>query len=144
MEENESVFELQVDQPVANNLIEVARWAKFLALSVLIGAVLSFILFLVSWGKIAGKLSPEDELEGINMQFFRIAIIIFFFIFAGILGVLFSFLIKAANRIRAGINNNDQMQFNNGIASLKSYFAMYGVLSIVMLCLSIIGLLSNR
>ena len=60
-----------------------------------------------------------------------------------ICGILYGFLIRGANRIRKGIENGDQILFNSGLANIKNYFAMYGVLAILGILFAIIGLLNS-
>jgi hypothetical protein len=60
-----------------------------------------------------------------------------------IVAVLMSFLIKGANRIRAGIQNRDQVLFNNGLGNLKNFFVMYGVLAVLGMVFTLLGLVAS-
>jgi hypothetical protein len=66
---------------------------------------------------------------------------IFFIIFLVIVGVIVGtlawFLINGANKIRKGIQLKDQQLLNDGLANIRNYFTMYGVLSLLGLCLNI-------
>ena len=64
-------------------------------------------------------------------------------IICAVVVVLMMFLIKGANGIRNGLLNKDQITFNIGLANLKNYFVMYGILGIIGLFFALIGLLSR-
>lgn len=143
MEENQSLLDLQVDREAAQQLTEVSRWAKLLGLLISIGFGLCFLLIVILWGKFASALIPKDELDTQNVQITRIAVIVVLLIAGVIVGIMMSFLIKGANRIRLGIQNRDQLLFNSGLNSIKNYFAMYGVLALIGLFFELIALFTK-
>lgn len=143
MEENQSFLELQVDQQASANLNEVSRWGKFFGLLVVIGMALFFLLFIFFWTRFLGAFATLDQSDSQNIEMVRIVMIVAFVIVGVIFGIMMSFLIKGANRIRAGIRNKDQLLFNSGLASFKNYFAMYGVIAIIGIFFALIGLLNQ-
>jgi len=140
MEENQSLLELHVDQEATANFTEISRWAKLLGLLTLIGLGLLFAFFIILSGKLAGYMLVKEDANASDIVFFRVGMFIAFAIFGAILGILMSFLIRGANRIRLGIRNKDQLLFNSGLGSLKNYFTMYGVLVLIALFFSLLGL----
>src|SRR5204862_7641724 len=128
MEENPSFLELKVDQQMSATLAEVSRWGKFLAIIVIVAIGLFFLMVILLWGRLAGQFLTLEEIQGSGADLLMAGLIVVFAIVGAIVGILMSFLIKAANRIRSGILNQDQLLFNSGLANLKNYFAMYGVL----------------
>ena len=142
MEENQSFLELQVNQETSTNITEATRWGKFFAVMVLVGFGLVVLMFVFMWGKLTSQFLTVDELQGSGANLFMGTIIVVFLIAGAIVGILMNFLLKAANRMRNGIRNRDQVLFNSGLANLKNYFAMYGVLGILGLLFSLLGLLS--
>lgn len=141
MEENQSFLELQVDQEASANITEASRWGKLLATMVLVAFGLMFLMFILMWDRLAEQFFTLEEMQGSGSDILMVSIIVAFVFVGAIVGLLMSFLIKAANRIRNGIRNKDQIMFNSGLANLKNYFAMYGVLGILGLLFSLIGLL---
>lgn len=141
MEENQSLLDLEVDSEASANLIEVSKWSKFLAIVVLAGMGLFMLLFLFLWStfvSLFGTLSESPEGAGtIVMIIFTIVMLIV----CAIVVILMMFLIKGAARIRNGLLNKDQVTFNSGLANLKNYFVMYGVIGIIGLFFALIGLL---
>ena len=143
MEESQSFLELQVDKEASENLSEAARWGRLLGVMVL-GAIGLLLLLIILMGKqLASLFLTTSEMEGSSGDLLIIGLIGGVAFFGAIVGILMSFLIKAANRIRQGILRKDQILFNNGLANLKNYFAMYGILGILGLLLSMLGLLNQ-
>ncbi len=142
MEENQSFLELQVNQETTTNITEVSRWSKFFAVMVLVGFGLVVLMFMFLWGQLASQFLTVDEMQSGDANMALGVIIVVLLITAAIVVILMSFLLKAANRLRNGIRNRDQVLFNSGLANLKNYFAMYGVLGILGLLFSLLGLLN--
>jgi heme/copper-type cytochrome/quinol oxidase subunit 2 len=141
MEDNPSFPELQINQEATVRLTEASRWGKFFGILVLCGTGLFFLLVLFLWNRIAGQLLVKEDTDEQTLQILKIFVIAVVLIMGVIAGVLMSFLVKGANRIRNGIRNNDQLLFNSGLSSLRNYFSMYAVLGIIGLFFSLIGLL---
>jgi hypothetical protein len=134
MEENQSILELQVDQTASKNLSDAARWAKFLSVTGFICMGLLLIFFLAMQSQIASAFSQVvPGFSNLNSVGLLITVII---IVVGIVSLLMYFLFRGSALIKKGIEAKSQETFNNGLASLKAYFTMYGILAIV-------GLLSN-
>ena len=144
MEENQSLLDLQVDKEAASNLLEVSRWAKFLGVLVVTGFALVFVMFIVLWSRIETLFLLNEKITASESSLMRITAIITYTIAASIFIILVSFLIRGANRIRKGIQNRDQLLFNNGLASFKNFFIMYGVLAIIGLFFVLLSLLVSK
>lgn len=136
MEENQSILELQVDQTASKNLSDVTRWAKFLSITGLVCMGVMVIFFIVMRSQIAGALSQLipgfSEIDSFGML---ISIVV---IGAGLVCVLMYFLFRGSVLIRKGIESKNQEIFNNGLASLRAYFTMYGVLAVVGLVINMV------
>lgn len=145
MEDNQSLLELQVDPETGNSLNELSRWAKFFAILVLVACGLFFLTGLFVWKQLSELVfaQRDEPLPGGSSTVFLIIFIVVFLVVGAIITVLMVFLIKGANGIRNGIRNNDQLSFNIGLANIKNYFAMLGVLSIVGLLFSLLGLINR-
>jgi hypothetical protein len=61
-------------------------------------------------------------------------------IMVAIVGVLMYLLFRGATLIRRGIETKNQETFNNGLSSLRTYFAIYGVFAILGLITNLIVL----
>jgi hypothetical protein len=141
MEESQSILELQVDQTASKNLSGAARWAKFLSITAFVCMGLLVILFIAMRVQIADTFSRVipgfSDIESFGMLI-TVAVI-----GAGIVCLLMYFLFRGSVLIKKGIETRSQETFNNGLASLKAYFIMNGVLGIVGLVFSLITLFQN-
>jgi hypothetical protein len=137
MEENQSILELQVDQTASKNLSDVARWAKFLSILGFVCTGFLLIFFIAMRSQITSALSRLipgfSDLDSMGMLITIIVIV------AGLVGLLLYFLFKGSILIKKGIETKNQETFNNGLARLKAYFIMYGIITIVELLSSIVS-----
>lgn len=143
MEENQSLLELEVDNEASANLTEVSKWGKFLAIIVLVALGMIVLLVAFIWSKLGTLLSTTDDMPPEAVSVTKVMIVIALLIGGAIVGVLMSFLIKGANQVRYGVVNKDQVIFNSGLANLKNYFVMSGILGILGLLFSLLGFLSR-
>ena len=131
MEEDQSILELQVDQTASKNLSEVSRWAKFLSITGFVFMGCMLIVFIAMRSQITSTLSQVipgfAEVNSLGV------LVAFFIIIAGIVFLLMYFLFRGSILIKKGIETKSQDMFNNGLASLKAYFMMYGILAIIAL-----------
>jgi TRAP-type C4-dicarboxylate transport system permease small subunit len=141
MEENQSVFDLQVDQTASQNLLGTARWAKFLSVVAFVCMGLFLILFLSLQSQLSRSFS--ELIPGLGASEGLGIILVVLIIVIGIVGLLMYFLLRAATHIKGGILTNNQQQFNAGLGYLKSYFTMYGIIAIIGLIFKILGLFSK-
>jgi len=129
--DDQSILELQVDQTASKNLSEVSRWAKFLSITGFVFMGCMLIVFIAMRSQIASTLSQViPGFADVNSLGVLVA---FFIIIAGIVFLLMYFLFRGSTLIKKGIETKSQDMFNNGLASLKAYFMMYGILAIIAL-----------
>ena len=138
MEENQSFLELQVDQTASKNLSEVARWARFLSITGFVCMSLMVIFFVSMQSRLAAAMSQIvpgfSDLNGIGVL---LAIII---IAAAVGCLLLYFLFRGSTLIKRGIETKNQEVFNSGLASLKAYFTMYGILAIIVFITNLVSI----
>jgi len=138
MEENQSFLELQVDQTASKNLSEVARWARFLSITGFVCMSLMVIFFVSMQSRLAAAMSQIvpgfSDLNGIGVL---LAIII---IAAAVGCLLLYFLFRGSTLIKRGIETKNQEVFNTGLASLKAYFTMYGILAIIVFITNLVSI----
>lgn len=138
MEENRSLLDMGVDASAQNNLMETSRWSKLMAILILVAMGLSVLMLVFAWNSMA-----EIMMWGPDAQSAGAIVAVILIIVIAIMAVLMSFLIKGANRIRAGIQNRDQVLFNNGLGNLKNFFVMYGVLAVLGMVFTLLGLVAS-
>lgn len=134
MDENQSLFELEIDHPTAEELLDTARWQKMFGVLMLTIIGLALLSFLIGWNKIAGMI--DEAIAGEGSQAAMAVIVVVLLLVGAVIGIMSWVLIRGAGRIRSAIRTRDQLLFNNGLGDLKTFFIVYGVISIL-------GLLSN-
>ena len=110
------------------NMLEIARWTKFISIVMFIGLGLGVL------GAIAMMLgsSAFDNLGygalGIGMGFFYLLMVALYFypIYA---------LYKFSELIKPAIRTANQQQFNDAFAYLKGHYKFFGILLIIVIAL---------
>jgi len=138
MEENQSILDLHVDQTASKNLSDATRWAKFLSITGFICMGLMVIFFIAMQSQITSALSQViPGFSDIDSFGFLVTVII---IVAGIVCLLLYFLFRGSMLIKKGIETKSQEIFNNGLAALKAYFIMSGIIAIIGLVSNLVSL----
>lgn len=138
MDENQSLFELEVDHITGEELLDTARWQKMFGnvMLIIIGLLLIAVLF--AWNKIGALL--DESLAGENGQVAMTVIVAVVLLIAAVAGTMGWFIIRGANRIRAAIRQKDQLLFNSGLNDIRLFFIIYGVVSILSLLSNLVSL----
>jgi len=138
MEENQSILELQVDQTASKNLSDASRWAKFLSITGFVCMGLMLIFFVAMQSQIASALS--QVVPGFtNLESFGVLITVIIIV-VRLVCLLMFFLFRGSALVKKGLETKIQETFNSGLASLKAYFTIYGILAIVGLVFNLISL----
>jgi hypothetical protein len=140
MEENQSLFEFELDHPTAEEFIDTARWSKMFGIMILSLTGLAVLFMLLAWGKISELFGSLFGMAGSDGQMAMVMVGVVVLLFAAVAGVLGFLVVRAANRIRAAIRLKDQGLFNSGLSDLKISFIIYGIISILSLLANLFSL----
>ena len=134
--QRQDIFNLVIDEEAKGQLLETARWTKFIAI---IGFVLLGLLILVgiAFGMGMSMLGSMTELNdtpgfgrglGIGMMFVYLlmALLYFFPVY---------YLFKYSTLIKPSILHGNQEQFNLALSYQKRMFKFMGVIMIIILAL---------
>jgi len=137
MEENSLMLELELDQTASKHLIDIARWAKFIAVFVFAAMACLLLVLILARNNISYRISNlfPGFTEGFGLVL-GVAIFV-----AIILSIVFFFLLRAANLIKRGVETKDQQLLTDGLRSLKIYFTIYGAFAIMGLVFNLLALL---
>lgn len=139
MDERQDLFDFGVDNMTAQELNDMSRWSRLLSILIFSLCGIVLLVLLLAGGKITDGLSQEiGSDEGASMF---IVILVAVVIAIVVVSIMMYFLMRAANRIRAGIRLKDQSLFNKGLGDMKTYFTIFGVLSILGLIGNLTSLL---
>lgn len=133
--------ELQLTEVIKSNLVEAAKWAKFIAIIGFIGIGFMIIVGLF-FGTIMGMISRLEGAETAALPSFFGAVVAVVYI---LLALLYFFPVKYlydfSSKVKRAIEITDQDLFSEAILKLKSHYKYIGILMIVMICLYILGII---
>lgn len=134
MEEDRSIFEMEVDHVSGEEILDTSRWQHMLGWLVILclGLLLAGMLF--GWDEISVQVNQAINAETGRAAMVFVAIVLILVVVIG--AVLAGLLIRGATRMKTAIRTRDQFLFTDGLRDLKMFFIIYGVLSII-------GLLGN-
>jgi len=137
MEQNEQLFTFPVETSAQRSLASASTWARFLAILGFVFIGLILILFAIAG---AGAITALERVMPFDMAAMAGLLIVVVLIVCAVIGVLCYLLLKGANLTKKGIITNDQAVFNAGLASYRTYFMLYGILSVISFLINLIGL----
>mgnify|MGYP001551471271 CR=1 FL=1 len=117
-------------------LREAGKWASFLGIIgfIFTGFIAIAALFAGTMIANVSRLSPETPATAIMAGMGGFATVIYLLV--GLLYFFFSlFLYQFGSRIKKGITYADQFHVTTAFSKLKSFFKLWGILTIVILCL---------
>ena len=119
----DTLSELQLDPDVAAAFQSAARWARFIAIVFFV-----FIGFMILILIIAIAMNADSNMIGGVAPGFQFGLLLLFLIpFTFVVIQLYRFSI----RTREAIQRQDQDLLNRALRNLRTYLAVYGVLSIL-------------
>lgn len=143
LEQNkESIFGIQMDLDSRDYLLESCKWAKFLAI---VGMVITGLLMVLMFFSFFSLSLVNDALS----SFYTLYSLVYLGVIA-----LYSYpviaLYRFSKKVRIGIDQADQVEFNEGLRFLKATFRYIGIMTIIIiaiysiiLLIALIGGISN-
>ena len=127
---------LQVDHEVRHQFLESAKWAKFIAITVFILFLIGFLILAISGTAIFNVLQSLDQFRRIGSFTSGMSLVlllsIVFVVFA-IFGVVYYFLYNYSVKIKLALATDNTDTMNKALLSLKIFFIISGVFSILTL-----------
>ncbi len=109
-------------------ILEIAKWARFLAILGYIGLGLAVLGIIIMMGTTLGMSgSRYGALESLVFLLYLAIIALYFF--------PINYLYKAAVRLKSGLNSNEGDTLTSGFENLKSHYKFLGIFTIVLLSL---------
>lgn len=140
-QQNQNLFELQLDQPSTAYLGEAAKWAKFLAIMGFIFCGLMIIIALFAGSIIGAAVSAAGSgmSSMLGTGFFTTIYLI--------IGAIYFFpclyLFRFASQMQDAIRNHEQNRLQDSFKNLKSCFKFMGILIIIMLCFYVLVIIGG-
>ena len=134
MESNQSLFSLNIDPVTKVHLSETARWARILSIIGFVSLVL-MILVIIGAFMYMGTMGAETQM----FPGFGVAMAVYYIIIAAIWFIPLLYLFRFSGAMRVALNGNDQQALNTSFLNLKSCFKFVGIVTIILLVLSLVG-----
>lgn len=135
-QENKSSFlsDLLVTHSVGDHLHDSAKWCRFIGIAFASILGLYLLLFLVAGSVVAPLLATMlPELKGVGGNVLTGVLVTVVVIFLGLFGTLTVYLLRFALLTKKALEVRNQAMFNEGLRSLRIFFAIYGVIGILSL-----------
>jgi len=147
MENNENMVEggapellgMNLDYDGGNTLQEAVRWSKFLSIASIVGSGLLLLLVAIA-GPIFIALYGEELPDAAGIVGV-VVVLAGAYLAAMITAAIF--LLRFTSQTRRGIESQDQHLFNRGLKSLKLYFLIVGILSVLTMGVYIYNLFNQ-
>lgn len=131
-----NLFEMHFDERIKQSLSKLSV-TSMLAVSIsLVGTVISIVSFFLKSGKVSDAYqSPGIANITVGSGIVSLLVTLTLSI------VLFSMVYRFYKYTKSGVINNDPLELNTGLFSLKNYFKMTGILLIIVLSFIVLALL---
>ncbi len=140
-EQNVSRRELQLTEVIKSNLVEAAKWAKFIAIIGFIGTGFMVVVGLF-FGTIMGMVSRLEGTETAALPpFFGAIIAVVYILLAFLYFFPIKYLYDFSSKVKRAVELTDQDLFSEAMLKLKSHYKYIGILMIVMIGLYIVGII---
>lgn len=138
-EESPNIFSLAFDQDTRTNLLETAKWARFISIVAFIFLCILFIavIFMATYN--ASNINAEGDsafLTGYGIGMALVYILLMLIWFFPVL-----FLFRFSKKINTAVAGNDQAALNASFHNLKACFRYVGIITLVILAIYALAIL---
>ena len=125
------IFSFEMDETAKSTFLEMTSWTKFLAI---IGFIFMGIFIIVGFF-VATSMSNMPALSSGMCDLGSSGIVLVYIILAALYFYPTYALLKYSTGMKAAMNTNDKVQFNQALAYLKNMFKYIGILMIIVLAI---------
>ena len=138
-QQNQNLFELQLDQPSTAYLGEAAKWAKFLAIMGFIFCAFMVVAALFAGSMMSAMMSSAGS--GFGSMYGSGVITVIYLFGAALYFFPCLFLFRFATQMQDAIRNHEQSKLQGSLKNLKSCFRFLGILTIVIIAIYVLILI---
>ena len=129
--EQESLFSMEIDEPIKTNFLEMARWTKFLAVLGFVFLGLMLTLGLVAMAAVAMASSIAGPFAALG----GVGIFVLYCLFAALEFYPIYALFKYSVCVKKALLTYNKDEFYMAISWLKNMFRYMGIMAIIFLSL---------
>lgn len=141
MDQDKSLFDLQLDAIGKAHLKEAARWARFLAITGIVALIL--VVIITGIAVTVDRPVPEPAQGTAYDLGYTVGTVLTAMLVAALYFFPFLFLLRFANKMFTAIDASDGMALNESFRNLKITFRYLGVLTLIFLVLFGLGLIAG-
>jgi len=138
-QQNQNLFELQLDQPSTAYLGEAAKWAKFLAIMGFIFCAFMVVAALFAGSMMSAMMSSAGS--GFGSMYGSGLFTVIYLFGAALYFFPCLFLFRFASQMQDAIRNHEQSKLQGSLKNLKSCFRFLGILTIVIIAIYVLILI---
>jgi hypothetical protein len=135
-QQNQNLFELQLDQPSTAYLGEAAKWAKFLAIMGFIFCAFMAVAALFAGSMMSAMMASAGS--GFGSMYGSGVITVIYLLGAALYFFPCLFLFRFATQMQDAIRNHEQAKLQGSLKNLKSCFRFLGILTIVVIAIYVL------
>ncbi len=141
MESNESLLnnDLQIDATANGHLSETAKWAKFIAIAGFIFS-LAILVFALYYASMMANMRGSFGSSG-AARMGATFVSIFYTIVALVWFIVSLYHFRFASKLQLALQTSDQVELNNAFQNLKMYYRISGIVTIISLFLTLLGII---
>jgi len=122
--------QLMINSEIKVYLLEISKWAKFLAILGLIGVSLMIIISL-SISIFMGDIT--QDFGDVGIPAFGIFGALLYSLLAAIMAIPMIYLYRFSTHIKDALNNDNSLALSLAFRNLKSHYKFYGILTIILI-----------
>ncbi|MEP6676857.1 MAG: hypothetical protein ABJA78_16975 [Ferruginibacter sp.] len=144
MQETDSLMgeDLSLDGEPTEHLNEMTRWTKFIGIALIVCCVLALLCFVFASGSYTSIFGAFSIFRSLSSDMFVVVVIVLLIALAVV--VLLSYhLINFSVKIKSGLETENPAALNKGLGSLKLYFIIMGIISILSALVNLFNVFKN-
>ena len=142
MDENQSLFSLTIDPVTKAHLNDLARWARFIAITGIVILLLGLAVTLIDVAIMDNSFGLVFIVNGTQTTqitpAMRVATALSSVLFTAVCFFPLYFLFLFAGRMKKALTNNQQKELNEAFQNLKKAFRYVGI--VMLVCILLIAL----
>jgi hypothetical protein len=132
-----SSIDLQVDNQVRQELTEAAKWTKFISVAMFVAAGFILLFGVLGGSLLMGVLGKMDNSFGALAEYGGGILIAIILVVVAFFTVVYYFLYRFSAKMKSAIATDNVIDMNEAFSSLKLFFIITTVVSVISLLYSV-------
>lgn len=133
-------LDLELDGPVRQQLNDSAKWTRFISIVMFVACGILLLFGIIGGAALSTVFRKYSDGYGQFGEMGGGIIMLIVVFIAAVMGVIYYFLFNFSNKIKTALISESTSEFNAGLRSLKTFFIITTVFSILALLINIFNL----